>query len=157
MRTTTTHAQPHPDTPSITKHHPTSQRKYTEAQPYFQMALSSAAAGFGPRDGHVASAANNLAELYRILGQYGDAVPLYEQVCDVNVCVCVCINTMHGYIVHYTLYIVSYLYTATCVLMTRIHVPCTTSTSMYNNVQQCTTMYNKKHMYNNKHLYNKTM
>lgn len=47
--------------------------------------MENAIAGFGPRDGHVASSANNLAELYRVLGRMHDAEPLYRQVGKLSV------------------------------------------------------------------------
>jgi hypothetical protein len=42
-------------------------------------ALELAAQGFGPNDPHVASAANNLAEFYRLRRRYDEAEPLYKQ------------------------------------------------------------------------------
>ena len=44
------------------------------------MALAEAREGFGPDDPHVAAAAQNLAELYRVQKKYEQARPLYEQV-----------------------------------------------------------------------------
>lgn len=38
----------------------------SEGERYMQKALDKAREGFGPRDPHVAAAANNLAELYRL-------------------------------------------------------------------------------------------
>ena len=51
-----------------------------QAELYLKRALQEAIQGFGHADPHVASAENNLAELYRILGQYDRAEPLYDAV-----------------------------------------------------------------------------
>lgn len=78
---------PHAISPSC----PHPQRRHEDAEPYFRMAMDSAVQGFGPRDGHVASSANNLAELYRLLGRMDDAEPLYRKVninCGYWLCSC---------------------------------------------------------------------
>ncbi|KAH9602086.1 hypothetical protein KSS87_017141 [Heliosperma pusillum] len=53
------------------------QGKLNEAEKLFSSALEEAKKGFGDRDPHVASACNNLAELYRIRKCYDKAEPLY--------------------------------------------------------------------------------
>ncbi|KAK9105887.1 hypothetical protein Scep_022731 [Stephania cephalantha] len=53
------------------------QGKLMEAENYFLLALEEAKEGFGPRDPHVASACNNLAELYRVKKEFVKAEPLY--------------------------------------------------------------------------------
>eukprot|EP00271_Cylindrocystis_brebissonii_P011036 TRINITY_DN2771_c0_g2_i2.p1 TRINITY_DN2771_c0_g2~~TRINITY_DN2771_c0_g2_i2.p1 ORF type:complete len:615 (-),score=121.27 TRINITY_DN2771_c0_g2_i2:34-1878(-) len=55
---------------------------YTEgnlegAERYFLRAVEEAKEGFGPDDPHVASACNNLAEVYRVQKKYAQAEPLY--------------------------------------------------------------------------------
>lgn len=51
--------------------------KLDEAERYFQSALQEAKEGFGPRDSHVASSCNNLAEIYRARKAFDKAEPLY--------------------------------------------------------------------------------
>lgn len=51
--------------------------KLDEAEKYFQSAVHEAKEGFGPRDPHVASSYNNLAELYRVRKSFEKAEPLY--------------------------------------------------------------------------------
>ncbi|KAM5558206.1 hypothetical protein ABKV19_020097 [Rosa sericea] len=53
------------------------QGKVEEAEKLFLAALQEAKEGFGKRDPHVASASNNLAELYRVNKIYHKAEPLY--------------------------------------------------------------------------------
>ncbi|XP_024187595.1 kinesin light chain 3 isoform X3 [Rosa chinensis] len=53
------------------------QGKVEEAEKLFLAALQEAEEGFGKRDPHVASASNNLAELYRVNKLYHKAEPLY--------------------------------------------------------------------------------
>ncbi|XP_050388001.1 uncharacterized protein LOC126804968 isoform X2 [Argentina anserina] len=53
------------------------QGKVEEAEKLFVAALQEAKEGFGERDPHVASASNNLAELYRVNKLYHKAEPLY--------------------------------------------------------------------------------
>nr|XP_011469584.1 PREDICTED: kinesin light chain 1 isoform X2 [Fragaria vesca subsp. vesca] len=53
------------------------QGKLEEAEKLFLAALQEAKEGFGKRDPHVASASNNLAELYRVNKLYHKAEPLY--------------------------------------------------------------------------------
>ncbi|PSS36645.1 Kinesin light chain like [Actinidia chinensis var. chinensis] len=53
------------------------QGKHEEAEKFFLSALQEAKEGFGERDPHVASAYNNLAELYRIKSAFDQAEPLY--------------------------------------------------------------------------------
>lgn len=53
-------------------------KKYEDAEKYLVRALEAARRGFGPRDPHVASACQNLAELYRLQKRYDEAGPLYE-------------------------------------------------------------------------------
>lgn len=53
------------------------QGKLKEAEKFFSSALVEAEKGFGERDPHVASACNNLAELYRVKKAYDKAEPLY--------------------------------------------------------------------------------
>ncbi|XP_021830932.1 kinesin light chain 3 isoform X1 [Prunus avium] len=53
------------------------QGKLEEAEKLFLLALQEAKEGFGERDPHVASACNNLAELYRVNKAYNKAEPLY--------------------------------------------------------------------------------
>ena len=51
-----------------------------KAEQYLKRALHEAKAGFGNEDAHVASAQNNLAELYRVIGEYDKAEVLYDEV-----------------------------------------------------------------------------
>ncbi|XP_021754950.1 nephrocystin-3 [Chenopodium quinoa] len=53
------------------------QGRMIEAEKLFSSALEEAKKGFGERDPHVASACNNLAELYRVQKSYDKAEPLY--------------------------------------------------------------------------------
>ncbi|XP_059640770.1 uncharacterized protein LOC132282943 [Cornus florida] len=53
------------------------QGKLEEAEKLFLSALQEAKEGFGERDPHVASACNNLAELYRVKRAFDKAEPLY--------------------------------------------------------------------------------
>ncbi|TYH09324.1 hypothetical protein ES288_A07G085700v1 [Gossypium darwinii] len=53
------------------------QGKLKEAEKFFLSAIQEAKEGFGERDPHVASACNNLAELYRIKKAFDKAEPLY--------------------------------------------------------------------------------
>ncbi|XP_052299534.1 uncharacterized protein LOC102626616 isoform X3 [Citrus sinensis] len=53
------------------------QGKLAEAEKLFLSALQEAKEGFGERDPHVASACNNLAELYRVKKAFDKAEPLY--------------------------------------------------------------------------------
>ncbi|XP_051141328.1 uncharacterized protein LOC127258509 [Andrographis paniculata] len=54
-----------------------------QAQKFFQSALQEAREGFGERDPHVASACNNLAELYRLKKDYENAEPLYVEAINI--------------------------------------------------------------------------
>lgn len=51
--------------------------KFDEAERLFKSAIDEAIKGFGPRDPHVASSYNNLAELYRVRKAFEKAEPLY--------------------------------------------------------------------------------
>lgn len=53
------------------------QGKLEEAERYFVLALQEAKEGFGEKDPHVASACNNLAELFRVKKAFDNAEPLY--------------------------------------------------------------------------------
>ncbi|RYR18353.1 hypothetical protein Ahy_B03g062969 isoform C [Arachis hypogaea] len=53
------------------------------AEKLFLAALQEAKEGFGPRDPHVASSCNNLAELYRIKKDFAKAEPLYLEAIDI--------------------------------------------------------------------------
>ncbi|GAB4827303.1 hypothetical protein Ancab_034190 [Ancistrocladus abbreviatus] len=53
------------------------QGKLDEAEKLFLLAVEEAKEGFGEQDPHVASACNNLAELYRVRRAYDTAEPLY--------------------------------------------------------------------------------
>lgn len=55
------------------------QGKLNEAEKLFSSALAEAKKGFGERDPHVASACNNLAELYRVQKSFDKAEPLYVE------------------------------------------------------------------------------
>lgn len=57
-----------------------SQGDLRRAERFLKLALDEAKQGFGPDDPHVAAAAQNLAELYRISSQHDLAGPLYEEV-----------------------------------------------------------------------------
>lgn len=67
-----THAKP--DRPVL-------QGDVDRAERYLVRALDEARKGFGAEDGHVAAACNNLAELYRNMGNLEKAEPLYKEVC----------------------------------------------------------------------------
>jgi len=54
-------------------------KKYSEAEKFLVKAHHHAVLGFGCDDPHVASAKQNLAELYRLTKQYDKAGPLYEE------------------------------------------------------------------------------
>ncbi|KAL9272984.1 Kinesin light chain 3-like protein [Drosera capensis] len=54
------------------------QGKMDEAEKFFLSAIEEAKEGFGEKDPHVASAYNNLAELYRVRKEYDKAEPLYR-------------------------------------------------------------------------------
>ncbi|CAI0627089.1 unnamed protein product [Linum tenue] len=54
-----------------------SQGKLDNAETLFLSALKEAKEGFGEKDPHVASACNNLAELYRVKKEFSRAEPLY--------------------------------------------------------------------------------
>ena len=51
-----------------------------QAEQYLRRALEEAQSGFGKEDAHVASAENNLAELYRVMRQFDKAEQLYMEV-----------------------------------------------------------------------------
>uniref|UniRef100_A0A1J3CST5 Kinesin light chain 3 n=1 Tax=Noccaea caerulescens TaxID=107243 RepID=A0A1J3CST5_NOCCA len=53
------------------------QGKLEPAERLFRSAIQEAKEGFGEKDPHVASACNNLAELYRVKKEFGKAEPLY--------------------------------------------------------------------------------
>ena len=55
------------------------QGRYSEAIPLAQRALTIWEKGLGPDHPNVATALNNLAELYRFQGRYADADPLYKR------------------------------------------------------------------------------
>ncbi|KAG9448498.1 hypothetical protein H6P81_008463 [Aristolochia fimbriata] len=57
--------------------------KFDEAESYFLSALQEAKEGFGERDPHVASACNNLGELYRVRKTYDKAEPLYLEAINI--------------------------------------------------------------------------
>ncbi|XP_044467401.1 uncharacterized protein LOC123197259 isoform X2 [Mangifera indica] len=59
------------------------QGKMEEAEKFFLSALQEAKEGFGERDPHVASACNNLAELYRVTKGYDKAEPLYLEAINI--------------------------------------------------------------------------
>ncbi|KAL3630184.1 hypothetical protein CASFOL_023168 [Castilleja foliolosa] len=54
-----------------------------QAEKFFQSALKEAIEGFGDRDPHVASACNNLAELFRVKKDFDNAEPLYLEAIDI--------------------------------------------------------------------------
>ncbi|KAK3030604.1 hypothetical protein RJ639_039690, partial [Escallonia herrerae] len=56
---------------------PSIKGKMVQAEQLFLSALQEAKEGFGERDPHVASACNNLAELYRVTKTFDKAEPLY--------------------------------------------------------------------------------
>ncbi|KAK2652543.1 hypothetical protein Ddye_012399 [Dipteronia dyeriana] len=57
--------------------------KLEQAEKFFLSALQEAKEGFGERDPHVASACNNLAELYRVQKAFDKAEPLYLEAVDI--------------------------------------------------------------------------
>ncbi|XP_068642016.1 uncharacterized protein [Aristolochia californica] len=57
--------------------------KLDEAERYFLSALQEAKEGFGERDPHVASACNNLAEIYRVRKSFDKAEPLYLEAINI--------------------------------------------------------------------------
>ncbi|XP_024025908.1 uncharacterized protein LOC21388441 isoform X2 [Morus notabilis] len=59
------------------------QGKLKEAEGFFLSALQEAKEGFGERDPHVASACNNLAELYRVIKAFDKAEPLYLEAINI--------------------------------------------------------------------------
>ncbi|KAE9598812.1 putative tetratricopeptide-like helical domain, winged helix-turn-helix DNA-binding protein [Lupinus albus] len=59
------------------------QGKLDEAEKLFLSALEQAKEGFGQRDPHVASASNNLAELYRVRRAFDKAEPLYLEAINI--------------------------------------------------------------------------
>ncbi|XP_048328167.1 uncharacterized protein LOC107417286 isoform X3 [Ziziphus jujuba] len=59
------------------------QGKLEEAERFFFSALQEAKEGFGEKDPHVASACNNLAELYRVNKAFDKAEPLYLKAIDI--------------------------------------------------------------------------
>lgn len=54
-----------------------------QAERFFLSALQEAKEGFGERDPHVASACNNLAELYRVKRDFDKAEPLYMEAINI--------------------------------------------------------------------------
>lgn len=54
--------------------------RYAQAEAKFKEAIEEAKLGFDPKDPHIPSCINNLAELYRNLGQYDKAGELYKEV-----------------------------------------------------------------------------
>ncbi|EEF29850.1 kinesin light chain, putative [Ricinus communis] len=59
------------------------QGKLDEAEKFFLSALEEAKKGFGNREPHVASACNNLAELYRVKKAFDKAEPLYLEAVNI--------------------------------------------------------------------------
>ncbi|XP_038901528.1 uncharacterized protein LOC120088362 isoform X2 [Benincasa hispida] len=59
------------------------QGRLEEAEKYFITAIQEAKEGFGERDPHVASAFNNLAELYRVMKTFDKAEPMYLEAIDI--------------------------------------------------------------------------
>lgn len=57
--------------------------KIEEAEKFFLSAIQEAREGFGERDPHVASACNNLAELYRVTKTFHKAEPLYLEATNI--------------------------------------------------------------------------
>ncbi|KAH7557027.1 hypothetical protein JRO89_XS11G0031400 [Xanthoceras sorbifolium] len=57
--------------------------KLEQAEKFFLSALQEAKEGFGERDPHVASACNNLAELYRVKKAFDKAEPLYLEAINI--------------------------------------------------------------------------
>jgi CHAT domain-containing protein/tetratricopeptide (TPR) repeat protein len=58
--------------------------RYADAIPIAERALEVAAKTIGPNDPRVATALNNLAELYRVQGKYSDAEPLYKRSLEIT-------------------------------------------------------------------------
>ncbi|KAL8472314.1 hypothetical protein ACS0TY_028880 [Phlomoides rotata] len=54
-----------------------------QAEKFFVSALQEAKKGFGERDAHVASACNNLAELYKVQKDFDKAEPLYREAVNI--------------------------------------------------------------------------
>ncbi|KAG6606987.1 Nephrocystin-3, partial [Cucurbita argyrosperma subsp. sororia] len=59
------------------------QGKLEEAERFFVSAIQEAKEGFGERDPHVASAFNNLAELYRVTKTFDKAEPMYLEAINI--------------------------------------------------------------------------
>ncbi|KAF5747478.1 RNA polymerase-associated protein CTR9 [Tripterygium wilfordii] len=59
------------------------QGKLEQAEQFFSSALQEAKEGFGEKDPHVASACNNLAELYRVKKEFEKAEPLYLEAINI--------------------------------------------------------------------------
>ncbi|CAI7797768.1 unnamed protein product [Closterium sp. NIES-53] len=59
-----------------------SQGRLRDAERYLQRAIEEAKAGFGPSDPHVASSCNNLAELYRVMGEWEAAERLFQEAAE---------------------------------------------------------------------------
>ncbi|KAJ4837940.1 hypothetical protein Tsubulata_015655 [Turnera subulata] len=57
--------------------------KMDQAEKFFVSAVSEAKEGFGETDPHVASACNNLAELYRVKKEFDKAEPLYLEAINI--------------------------------------------------------------------------
>ncbi|KAL8046972.1 hypothetical protein ABFX02_08G208600 [Erythranthe guttata] len=60
-----------------------SQGNIEQAEIFFRSALQEAKEGFGERDPHVASACNNLAELFRVKKDFASAEPLYVEAINI--------------------------------------------------------------------------
>ena len=60
------------------------QGKYAEAVEITKRSLAFAERKFGTDHTHVATALNNIAELYRIQGRYAEAEPLYKRALDIR-------------------------------------------------------------------------
>ncbi|GJP29703.1 hypothetical protein CLOM_g19329 [Closterium sp. NIES-68] len=59
-----------------------SQGRLRDAERYLQRAVEEAKEGFGPSDPHVASSCNNLAELYRVMGEWAAAERLFLEAAE---------------------------------------------------------------------------
>ncbi|KAL0549107.1 hypothetical protein IC582_013587 [Cucumis melo] len=59
------------------------QGRLEDAEKYFISAIQEAKEGFGERDPHVASAFNNLAELYRVMKTFDKAEPMYLEAINI--------------------------------------------------------------------------
>ncbi|CAI5484350.1 unnamed protein product, partial [Closterium sp. Yama58-4] len=75
----TTHHDPLSTPPSLP---PPPQGRLRDAERYLQRAIEEAKAGFGPSDPHVASSCNNLAELYRVMGEWEAAERLFQEAAE---------------------------------------------------------------------------